>query len=55
MVFKYSGLGIVNHGQAILITLAVIAAGAVIFATSYLVKRARGRDLMVVFREIPPE
>jgi APA family basic amino acid/polyamine antiporter len=55
MVFKYSGLGIVNRGQAILITLAVIAAGAVIFATSYLVKRARGRDLMVVFREIPPE
>jgi APA family basic amino acid/polyamine antiporter len=55
MVFKYSGLGIANRGQAILITLAVIAAGAVIFATSYLVKRARGRDLMVVFREIPPE
>jgi APA family basic amino acid/polyamine antiporter len=53
--FAYAGLGILNRGQALWVILAVLAIGALIFALSYATKRSRGVDLMLVYREIPPE
>jgi APA family basic amino acid/polyamine antiporter len=55
LVFKYPGLGITNTGQAVAIVLGVIGAGGVIFLISYLLRRRKGYDPMLVYREIPPE
>jgi amino acid transporter len=55
MVFLHPGLGIVDRGQAALVAVAVMAVGAILFLVAYLVKRSRGQDLLLVFREIPPE
>jgi APA family basic amino acid/polyamine antiporter len=55
MVFQHAGLGILNRGQAVVVYLVVLAIGAAIFGVSYAVKKAKGRDLMMVYREIPPE
>lgn len=55
MVFRHEGLGILNRGQAVVVYLVVLAIGAAIFGIAYAVKKARGQDLMMVYREIPPE
>lgn len=55
MVFRYEGLGITNRGQAVAVYLAVIGIGSALFAASYVAHRMRGRDLLMVYREIPPE
>lgn len=55
MVFQHVGLGILNRGQAVLVYLVVLAIGGGIFAASYLARKARGQDPMMVYREIPPE
>ncbi|MGH2594414.1 MAG: amino acid permease [Actinomycetota bacterium] len=55
LVFKYPGLGITNTGQAVAIVLGVMGVGALIFLTYFLMKRRRGYDPMLVFKEIPPE
>ena len=53
--FTWPGLGVENRGQAVVVVAAVIALGAAIFGLSYLRHRSRGQDLMLVYREIPPE
>lgn len=55
MVFLHPGLGIADRGQAIAVSLAVMGVGGALFLAAYLAKRSRGQDLMLVFREIPPE
>jgi APA family basic amino acid/polyamine antiporter len=55
MVFRYEGLGIMNRGQAVAVYLAVIGIGLGLFAAAYVAHRMRGRNLLMVFREIPPE
>lgn len=55
MVLRYSGLGILNRGQALVVYFGVLALGGVLFLVSYLLKRAKGQNLMLVFKEIPPE
>jgi basic amino acid/polyamine antiporter, APA family len=55
VVFTFEGLGILDRGEAVLVTLAVLGSGLAIFATSWLVRRSRGIDPGFVYREIPPE
>lgn len=55
VVFTFEGLGIVDRGQALLVTLAVLGSGLAIFGISWVVRRARGIDPGYVYREIPPE
>jgi amino acid transporter len=55
MVFRYEGLGIIDRGQAVIVTLGVMAVGFGLFGISYLVRRSKGVDPMLVYREIPPE
>jgi amino acid transporter len=55
MVFTEPGLGIVKTGEALVVMLAVMALGLLVFGVSYLVRRGRGVDPMLVYREIPPE
>jgi amino acid transporter len=55
LVFKYSGLGISNVGEAVGIVLGVMAVGALIFLAFYVRKRRQGYDAMLVYKEIPPE
>jgi APA family basic amino acid/polyamine antiporter len=55
LVFKYPGLGITNTGQAIALLLGVLGVGALIFLINYGVKRRKGYDPMLVYKEIPPE
>lgn len=55
MVFQHAGLGILDRGQAVVVYLGVVGMGALIFLVAYLARRARGQDLMLVYREIPPE
>jgi basic amino acid/polyamine antiporter, APA family len=55
LVFRYPGLGITNRGQAIGLVLGVMALAVIIFLLYYILKRRKGYDPMLVFREIPPE
>lgn len=53
--FTYEGLGILDKGQAVSVVLGVMAVGGLIFASSYVSKKRKGIDLMLVYKEIPPE
>jgi amino acid transporter len=53
--FRWEGLGIINRGQAAAVVLGVMILGGALFLVSYAAHRRRGTDLLMVYREIPPE
>ena len=55
VVFSFAGLGVADPAQAVVVTLAVLGSGLLIFAASWFIRRSRGIDPGHVYREIPPE
>lgn len=55
LAFSQPALGIVNVGQAVLVTAVTMGVGIAIFAVSWLSRKQRGINPANVYQEIPPE